>query len=91
MRFTGDARRELAAMRPFDRGAVARAIENIAQSPLAAGRLQKPLHDVLFEGEQVWQRRAGDRRIHYVVREATVTVVVVRIRPKGRKTTEETL
>lgn len=89
--FTESAEEDLARLRPFDRARVLRAIiDNLSYEPTSPTRNRKRLRKI-DENAPPWELRVGDVRVYYEVREGIVTVKVLGVRNKGRKTTGETL
>jgi len=86
------AKREMRAMRAFDRARVIAAIESqLSEEPTVETTNRKRLAPVEGDVAPLWELRVGDWRVFYDVIEAEVLVVVLRIVRKGRKTTGEVL
>ena len=90
--FARSAEDDLARLRPFDRTRVTNAIlDNLSYEPFVETRNRKRLKKI-DENTPPWELRVGEFRVFYEPGgNGTVTVKVVGVRNKGRKTTGETL
>jgi mRNA interferase RelE/StbE len=71
--FLPSAIRELTRPEPSIRRRIARRIDQLAADPRAHGSVK------LRGGDDVWRARVGDYRILFLIHDAKVVVVVVRI------------
>jgi mRNA-degrading endonuclease RelE of RelBE toxin-antitoxin system len=89
---TAAAESDLRQLRAYQRAivldAVARALREDANS---VARNRKPLRSTDPMRTPAWEYRVGDIRIFYDVDVSAETVLILRIRRKGRKTTAEVI